>query len=68
MCCYSIDLQMQIVPHVFRSATPFKLPHGWVVEEKPRSNRRYAGVVDRVLFASKLNLFNFQGFRPLFYT
>ncbi|XVF68700.1 hypothetical protein PTKIN_Ptkin11bG0022500 [Pterospermum kingtungense] len=38
---------MQIVPHVFRSGTPFKLPPGWVVEEKPRSNLRYAGVVDR---------------------
>ncbi|OMO67686.1 Methyl-CpG DNA binding protein [Corchorus capsularis] len=38
---------MQIVPHVFRSATPFKLPHDWTVEEKPRSNINYAGVVDR---------------------
>ncbi|XWS28880.1 hypothetical protein CRYUN_Cryun25bG0109600 [Craigia yunnanensis] len=40
---------MQIVPHVFRSATPFKLPPGWIVEENPRSNVRYAGVIDRVL-------------------
>ncbi|XP_022728675.1 methyl-CpG-binding domain-containing protein 7 [Durio zibethinus] len=38
---------MQIVPHVFKSATPFRLPPGWIVEEKPRSNVRYAGVIDR---------------------
>ncbi|XVF68701.1 hypothetical protein PTKIN_Ptkin11bG0022500 [Pterospermum kingtungense] len=48
---------MQIVPHVFRSGTPFKLPPGWVVEEKPRSNLRYAGVVDRVYSCLKACLY-----------
>ncbi|XVE79638.1 hypothetical protein DITRI_Ditri14bG0074000 [Diplodiscus trichospermus] len=38
---------MQIVPNVFSGATPFKLPPGWTVDEKPRSNVRYAGVIDR---------------------
>ncbi|XP_017982431.1 PREDICTED: methyl-CpG-binding domain-containing protein 7 [Theobroma cacao] len=37
----------QIVPHVFRSASPFMLRHDWIVEEKPRTNVRYAGVIDR---------------------
>ncbi|WRX31985.1 Methyl-CpG DNA binding - like 7 [Theobroma cacao] len=37
----------QIVPHVFRSASPFMLRHDWIFEEKPRTNVRYAGVIDR---------------------
>ncbi|GAV57883.1 MBD domain-containing protein [Cephalotus follicularis] len=38
---------MQIVPHTFRGTTPFKLPNNWVIEEKPRTNVNYPGVVDR---------------------
>ncbi|XP_020532513.1 methyl-CpG-binding domain-containing protein 7 isoform X1 [Jatropha curcas] len=40
-------LQMQTVPHNYKSCSHFTLPDGWVVEEKPRSNGNYAGVVDR---------------------
>ncbi|XVF20118.1 hypothetical protein REPUB_Repub11eG0170700 [Reevesia pubescens] len=39
--------KMQIVPQVSLSFATFNLPPGWVVEEKPRSNARYAGLVDR---------------------
>ncbi|XP_021278947.1 methyl-CpG-binding domain-containing protein 7 [Herrania umbratica] len=37
----------QIVPHLFRSVSPLMLLHDWIVEEKPRDNVRYAGVIDR---------------------
>lgn len=48
-------LQMQIVVHTterishFRNTSSFELPDGWIVEEKPRKNIHYKGVIDRVL-------------------
>ncbi|XP_021887663.1 methyl-CpG-binding domain-containing protein 7 isoform X2 [Carica papaya] len=44
---------MQIVVHTterishFRNTSSFELPDGWIVEEKPRKNIHYKGVIDR---------------------
>ncbi|OAY51766.1 methyl-CpG-binding domain-containing protein 7 isoform X2 [Manihot esculenta] len=38
---------IQIVPGMFKSSSPFTLPEGWVVKEKRRSNINKAGVIDR---------------------
>lgn len=39
---------MQIVVRTtIRSTSPFKLPDDWVIKEIPRSNAKYAGVVDK---------------------
>ncbi|KAL4610424.1 hypothetical protein ACB092_08G048800 [Castanea dentata] len=38
---------MQIVVHTMKSTSHFKLPDDWVIEEKPRSNANYAGIVDK---------------------
>ncbi|XP_050229488.1 methyl-CpG-binding domain-containing protein 7 isoform X1 [Mercurialis annua] len=40
----SNETNMQSVP---RSCSSFNLPDGWIIEEKPRSNVDYAGVIDR---------------------
>ncbi|KAG6631559.1 hypothetical protein CIPAW_13G099300 [Carya illinoinensis] len=41
-------LQLQIRDCTIRSTSPFKLPDDWVIEEKPRSNINYAGVIDKL--------------------
>ncbi|KAM3691793.1 hypothetical protein ACB094_08G037900 [Castanea mollissima] len=38
---------MQIVVRTMKSTSHFKLPDDWVIEEKPRSNANYAGIVDK---------------------
>ncbi|KAG6681537.1 hypothetical protein I3843_13G085400 [Carya illinoinensis] len=39
---------LQIRDCTIRSTSPFKLPDDWVIEEKPRSNINYAGVIDKL--------------------
>ncbi|XP_030967186.1 methyl-CpG-binding domain-containing protein 7-like [Quercus lobata] len=38
---------MQIVVRTIKSTSHFKLPDDWVIEEKPRSNANYAGIIDK---------------------
>ncbi|KAK9998548.1 hypothetical protein SO802_018151 [Lithocarpus litseifolius] len=38
---------MQIVVRPIKSTSHFKLPDDWVIEEKPRSNANYAGIIDK---------------------
>ncbi|KAK7833148.1 methyl-cpg-binding domain-containing protein 7 [Quercus suber] len=40
-------LEMQIVVRTIKSTSHFKLPVDWVIEEKPRSNANYAGIIDK---------------------
>ncbi|XP_042954486.1 methyl-CpG-binding domain-containing protein 7 isoform X1 [Carya illinoinensis] len=42
------SFQLQIRDCTIRSTSPFKLPDDWVIEEKPRSNINYAGVIDKL--------------------
>ncbi|KAM7278897.1 hypothetical protein ACFE04_006031 [Oxalis oulophora] len=38
---------MNIVPYTFKCASMVNLPNNWIIEEKPRSNVNYPGIVDR---------------------
>ncbi|XP_030967213.1 uncharacterized protein LOC115987742 isoform X3 [Quercus lobata] len=38
---------MQIVVCAIKSTSHFRLPDDWVIEEKPRSNANYAGIIDK---------------------
>nr|POF02937.1 isoform 3 of methyl-cpg-binding domain-containing protein 7 [Quercus suber] len=40
-------LQMQIVVRTIKSTSHSKQPDDWVIEEKPRSNANYAGIIDK---------------------
>ncbi|GLU02403.1 hypothetical protein SLE2022_196550 [Rubroshorea leprosula] len=47
-CSHDYENSMQIVPPRYTSSgESFNLPDGWIVEHVPRSNAKYAGIVDK---------------------